>query len=172
MDQSPQCWCGNTELSPFSPTYLKCSLCETLILARMPKPSISKVSDDELDFYGRGYWLSYQEKNFGYPNVTIRSRTDLPERCLHWLRTALKYKLPQGRCLELGSAHGGFVALLRWAGFDATGLELSPWMMNYARQTFDVPMLLGRIEEQAIEAGSLDVVGLMDVLEHLPDPAG
>jgi predicted SAM-dependent methyltransferase len=72
--------------------------------------------------------------------------------------------------LELGCSHGGFVALLRWAGFDACGLEVSPWIVDYARKTFDVPMLLGGIEEQNLPVHSFDVIVLNDVLEHLPDP--
>ena len=31
-------------------------------------------------------------------------------------------------------------------------------------------MLVGKIERQGVEEGSLDVIALMDVLEHLPDP--
>ncbi len=80
--------------------------------------------------------------------------------------------MPPGRVLELGSAHGGFVALLAQAGFQATGLELSPAIVEIARELFGVPMLTGPIEDQAIAPGSLDVIALMDVLEHLPDPVG
>jgi glycosyltransferase involved in cell wall biosynthesis/SAM-dependent methyltransferase len=86
------------------------------------------------------------------------------------LKTFLKYRLPPARILELGSAHGGFVALLRWAGFDATGLDLSPWLSDFARATFDVPVLVGPVESQDIAAVSLDAVVLMDVLEHLGNP--
>jgi 2-polyprenyl-3-methyl-5-hydroxy-6-metoxy-1,4-benzoquinol methylase len=131
-----------------------------------------QVADDELGFYGREYWFGHQEKELGFPNIQIRARTDLAERCLYWLRTALKYKHPPGQVLELGSAHGGFVALLRWAGFDATGLELSPWVVQFARKTFGVPVLLGPVEDQQIEPASLDMIALMDVLEHLTDPVG
>ena len=31
-------------------------------------------------------------------------------------------------------------------------------------------MLSGPIEDQSIQSGSLDILALMDVLEHLPDP--
>jgi SAM-dependent methyltransferase len=55
-------------------------------------------------------------------------------------------------------------------GFDAVGLEISPWVVDFARAKFNVPMLLGRVEEQQIEPGSLDVIAMMDVFEHLPDP--
>src|SRR5215813_6668977 len=99
MNESPRCWCGNTTLVSFSPTYFRCLSCETLITARTPEPSSLQVIKDEQDFYGREYWFSHQEQNLGFPNITVRSRTDLPERCLHWLRTALKYKLPPGRVL-------------------------------------------------------------------------
>ncbi|MGH2568234.1 MAG: class I SAM-dependent methyltransferase [Bacteroidota bacterium] len=128
------------------------------------------VKDDNRDFYGKEYWFSHQSKNLGFPNILERARNDLPERCLHWLRSVLKYKLPPANVLELGCGHGGFVALLRRVGFDAVGLELSPWVVEFARHTFGVPMLLGPVEEQPIEHGSLDVIALMDVLEHLPDP--
>ncbi len=166
------CWCGNKKLTPFSAAYLKCNVCETIVAAVMPKQGISRVIDDERDFYGRDYWFSYQKKNLGHPDITRRARTDLTERCLYWLRTLLKYKVSGAKILELGSAHGGFVAMLRLAGFDAHGLELSPWIVDFARKTFDVPIFLGPIEDQAIEPNSLDVIVLMDVLEHLPDPAG
>ncbi|MCX5909757.1 MAG: class I SAM-dependent methyltransferase, partial [Deltaproteobacteria bacterium] len=84
----------------------------------------------------------------------------------------LKYKLPPGHTLELGSAHGAFVALLQWAGFQATGLEVDPWIVEFGQKTFQVPMLLGPIEKQTLPPHSLDIIFLFDVLEHLPDPEG
>lgn len=170
MSGLPRCWCGNTDLEGFSPGYVKCVFCETLVSTCSSKSEIGNVIDDEKDFYGRNYWFSHQEKDLGLENIIARARTDLSERCLHWLNTILKYKLPPARVLELGSAHGGFVYLLRQSGFDATGLEVSPWVVDFARETFGVPMLLGPIENQQIGAESFDIIVLMDVLEHLPNP--
>jgi SAM-dependent methyltransferase len=170
--RAPGCWCGNLDLAPFGRDFLKCRACETLVSARMPGPEISPVTDEDRDFYGRGYWFSHVEGKHGQPNILTRSTRDLPERCLFWLRTALKYKLPPAPVLELGSGHGGFVRLLRWAGFDAAGLEMSPWVVEFARCRFNVPMLVGPVEGQPIAPGSLELIALMDVLEHLPDPAG
>jgi len=170
MKKIIECWCGNSELIPFSKEYSKCSACETLVAEVMPEQHLSNVGDDPNHFYGRDYWFRLQEKKLGYPSIQNRARTDLPERCLHWLSTILKYKLPPADILELGSAHGGFVALLRWANFDAIGLELSQWVVDYARSTFDVPMLLGSIEDQNLERESFDVIVMMDVLEHFTDP--
>ena len=70
----------------------------------------------------------------------------------------------------MGSMHGGFVALLNWAGFSASGLELSPWVAQFARETFHIPTLVGPVEEQSFGPGTLDVIAMMDVLEHFPDP--
>ena len=138
----------------------------------MAGPEISDVKNDDTDLYGRDYWFGHQAGDLGLPTIVTRSRTDLPERCLYWLRALLKFKKPPARVLELASAHGGFVALLQQAGFEAAGLELSPWVVDYAQKTFNVPMLLGAIETQHIPPGSLDAIAMMDVLEHLPDPIG
>jgi 2-polyprenyl-3-methyl-5-hydroxy-6-metoxy-1,4-benzoquinol methylase len=170
--ESLKCWCGNEMLSVFSQDYLRCTACETLISIQIPDGDITRVVDDAHDFYGREYWFSHQEEDLGYENIVSRARADIPERCLYWLRTVLKYKLPPGRTIELGCAHGGFPALLRWAGFDARGLEISPWVVEFASKTFDIPTLLGPLEDQRLDPRSFDCVMMMDVLEHLRDPEG
>jgi 2-polyprenyl-3-methyl-5-hydroxy-6-metoxy-1,4-benzoquinol methylase len=166
-----RCWCGgDEELERFSDEYQRCPHCQTLVSTARLSDEELRVQYDETSFYGRNYWLDHQTQDYGHPDIHQRARLDLPERCVHWLRTLLKYKLPPGRVLELGAAHGGFVSLLRMAGFDATGLEMSPWVADLARKTFDVPMLVGPVEEQSLPPESFDVIALMDVLEHLPDP--
>jgi 2-polyprenyl-3-methyl-5-hydroxy-6-metoxy-1,4-benzoquinol methylase len=172
MESAPlQCWCGNTELAPFSPGYRKCPACETLVTTHAPNADIAQIASDEEDFYGRSYWFSHQENDLGSINIIARARSDLPERCVYWLRTLLKYQLPPARALELGCGHGGCVALMRWLGFDAVGLELSPWVVEFASKSFDIPVLLGKVEDQStILPGTLDLIVLIDVLEHLIDP--
>lgn len=172
QSRPPTCWCGNTDLAPFDADYLRCPRCETLVLREMPRGDVTAVAADEVGLYGKDYWFNHQENDVGFPNIIRRARADLPERCVHWLRAVLKYKLPPAKTLELGAAHGGFVATLRQAGFDSTGLELSPWIADYARQTFGVPMLQGPVERQALAPGSFDLIAMMDVIEHLPDPIG
>jgi 2-polyprenyl-3-methyl-5-hydroxy-6-metoxy-1,4-benzoquinol methylase len=126
--------------------------------------------NDQGEIYGKDYFLKHLPESYGLPSLYERARQDLTGRVPYWLRTLLKYHLPSAKVLELGSAHGGFVAFLRWAGYDAMGLELSPWLTEFARETFGVPLLQGPLEDQSIEKASLDVVTHMDVLEHLPDP--
>ncbi len=165
-----QCWCGNAEdFEPFSPEYVKCGNCGSLVSLVPLRGEELKVQDDAQDYYGKEYWESHQEE-MGYPDIRKRAQNDLSERNLYWLRTLLEYKLPPGKTLELGSAHGSFVAMLQMAGFDAAGLDLSPEVVKFAKETFQIPVYLGPLEEQDIEPGTLDVIAMMDVLEHFIDP--
>jgi 2-polyprenyl-3-methyl-5-hydroxy-6-metoxy-1,4-benzoquinol methylase len=164
------CWCGNTKLLDFSADYGRCSECGTLVsLVGMALEQLV-VNNDETDFYGKQYWLAHQNNDLGFPDIHARARNDLTERNLHWLKTLLKYRLPPAKVLELGCSHGSFVALLRQAGYDATGVEMSPWVVEFGHKTFGVPISVGPIENLDITPGSLDIIALMDVLEHLPDP--
>ncbi|BDG05824.1 glycosyltransferase [Anaeromyxobacter oryzae] len=162
------CWCGRGELAPYSETYRLCRGCKTLVATRISAGQ-TRVSDEEKDLYGLNYFVDHA-RALGHPDVFQRTRLDLSERCVYWLEALLRRRPPPARTLELGAASGAFVALLATAGYDATGLDLSPAVTELARTTFDVPILTGPLEEQRLAPGSLDVLILMDVLEHLPDP--
>jgi 2-polyprenyl-3-methyl-5-hydroxy-6-metoxy-1,4-benzoquinol methylase len=171
MNQStPKCWCGNSDLTNFSTDYWHCSQCDSLVAKDFPEGEISRVSDDEKGFYGKEYWLSHQTEGLGLQSIETRSRTDLLDRCGHWLNTLLKFRLPPGALLDIGCSHGAFVALAELAGYTPTGLELSPWVVDYGHKVFEARILLGPVEEQNFAAGSFDVITLFDVLEHLQDP--
>jgi 2-polyprenyl-3-methyl-5-hydroxy-6-metoxy-1,4-benzoquinol methylase len=164
-----KCWCGEDSARQFSEHYLQCSSCHTLISDQIQPAEFYKGADDGDALYGRDYWLHHVKK-LGYPDIYERARNDLIERNAYWLRDILKYRLPPGKTLELGCCHGGSVHLMRLAGFDASGAEMSPWLCQFGRETFNVPMLCGPIEDLDVEPGSLDLVIMMDVLEHMPDP--
>ncbi|OAI09646.1 hypothetical protein A1359_18705 [Methylomonas lenta] len=133
-------------------------------------PDQLKVLNDETDFYGKKYWLDHQSQDLDFPDIHSRARNDLTERNLHWLKTCLKYCLPPAKILELGCSHGSFVALLSQAGYDASGVEMSPWVVEFGQKTFGVPISIGPVEYLDIPPGSLDAIALMDVLEHFSDP--
>lgn len=164
------CWCGVNDLSLFGPEYSVCRACGTLVSRNSLSDEQLEVNNDDADFYGKQYWLSHQKEDLGFPDIRTRARNDLTERNLHWLKALLKYRLPPAQVLELGCAHGSFVALMRQAGYTACGVELSPWVVDFGQKTFGVPIEVGPIERLDLETGSLDAIALMDVLEHLPDP--
>ncbi|MFZ5494458.1 MAG: methyltransferase domain-containing protein [Verrucomicrobiota bacterium] len=165
------CWCGEKSLFAYSDEFHVCKACGTLVTAADVKPADLAVTQDAGELYSKDYWLKRQSERYGLPPLDQRARLDLPERCVHWLNLLLKRRLPPAKVLEIGCAHGGYVALMRWAGYDASGTEMSPWIVQFAKQTFGVPVQAGRIEELAFASQSLDVIILNDVIEHLPDPA-
>ena len=78
---SSACWCGNRELLEFSTDYRRCAVCETLV---------STGGVEASSRYSADYWFSRQTAELGLPDITERARLDLPERCIHWLRTLLE----------------------------------------------------------------------------------
>lgn len=165
------CWCGHSTLSPYSADYHVCPACGTLVSRAPLPPETFTVQADSGELYSKDYWHRRQTEHHGLPDITRRARLDLPERCTHWLRHLLARRLPPARVLELGCAHGGYVALLGWAGFTATGTEMSPWVVEFAKKTFAIDALAGPVEQQPFAPGSFDVIVLNDVLEHLSAPA-
>ena len=164
------CWCGNGNFASFSPQYGKCKVCGTLVSLESLSDEQLAVDDDETDFYGKQYWLNHQQQDLGFPDIYARARNDLVERNLYWLKTLLKYRLPPADSLELGCGHGSFVALMQKSGYRASGVEMSPWVVAFGRKTFGVPIHVGPVENLDLPKASLDVIALMDVLEHLPNP--
>lgn len=164
------CWCKNLDFNEFSQEYQQCKVCGTLVDIKGIPDEHLRVKNDETDFYGKEYWLSHQNQDLNFPDIYGRSRFDLTERNLHWLKVFLKYQNSPAKVLELGCSHGSFVALLRQIGYDAQGVELSPWVVDFAKKTFNVPVLLGPVENIDLPSSSFDSIILMDVLEHLPDP--
>lgn len=154
---------------PFSSDYLACRRCETLVLRRQAHAEAAPTADEQAEFYGWAYFTEGARAR-GHPDILERARSDLSGRCVTWLRTLLRYRAPPARVLEVGCANGAFVGLLAAAGFDAIGLDLSPAVTKHVQDYFDVPVLTGPLEAQHIAPGSLDVIVMMDVVEHLTDP--
>lgn len=78
-----------------------------------------------------------------------------------------------GRLLEIGCGHGLLLDEARRRGWRVRGLELSASSRGHARDVLGLDVRDERIEQlDPREAGSWDAVLLVDVLEHLDDPAG
>ena len=75
----------------------------------------------------------------------------------------------QRRLLDVGCANGVFVWLARERGWEAEGLEVSPFAVEWGRKQFGVVIHEGDIHNISPEPG-YDVITFWDTLEHLPDP--
>lgn len=74
------------------------------------------------------------------------------------------------RVLEIGSGHGMFLDLVKRAGWEGVGIELSEPAVRASQANYGIDVKSGTIETVALPDGSFDVVTLWDILEHVPDP--
>jgi SAM-dependent methyltransferase len=76
----------------------------------------------------------------------------------------------RGRLLDAGCGPGFFVALARDAGWDAEGLDPSPWNAAYGARELGVRIQVAAIGEADLPPAAYDAVVLWDVVEHLTRP--
>ena len=78
----------------------------------------------------------------------------------------------KGRLLDVGCGDGRFLALMRDAGWEVLGVENDPHAAEVARGCFGVPVIAPTLEEACLSDGSVDVITLNHVIEHVFDPVG
>jgi 2-polyprenyl-3-methyl-5-hydroxy-6-metoxy-1,4-benzoquinol methylase len=78
-----------------------------------------------------------------------------------------------GRLLDVGCSNGAYLAAMREEGWDVEGVEFDRDAVEYARQSRNLKVTQGEIEEGLgqLAAASFDVVTMWHVLEHSFNPA-
>lgn len=85
------------------------------------------------------------------------------------LRTITKFKRG-GRLVEFGCNIGYFLNAAR-VDFSVVGVEPSAWACRQARERFKLEVVEGSFADAPLEAGAFDAAAMIDVIEHLTDPA-
>jgi SAM-dependent methyltransferase len=85
-------------------------------------------------------------------------------------RLTLVRRDPPARLLDAGAGRGRFVATARANGFDASGIEPSKRGIEGARIDYGLTLEQAMLEDAEVEPGSIDVITLWHVLEHVDDP--
>jgi SAM-dependent methyltransferase len=79
--------------------------------------------------------------------------------------------VPAGaRVLDVGCERGELLNVLKENGCDVAGTQLSQGAADFAREHFGIDVFVGELQDAPFEAGRFDVVLMINVLEHLPDP--
>jgi SAM-dependent methyltransferase len=157
------------------PEHAACNLCgadDAKLLYRQRDERL-RVDDIEWNLVqcrrcGLGYLNprpTREEVTVYYPETYFAGRAHMADR---YRRQASYVPGDGGRLLDVGTARGDFLAVMRDRGWDVTGIELSqdagnPHSLTIHRQAFP--------EECNLRGEQFDVITAWAVFEHLHDPA-
>ncbi len=82
----------------------------------------------------------------------------------------LERRLPRGSLLDIGCFTGLFLSVAQSHGWQVQGLELSDWAVRTARERYHLTVHQGTLDTVTLPPQQLDLVTLIDVIEHLPHP--
>lgn len=165
-DPSPACFiCGSAQSTlAFRPDVhrwgyagefllRRCSGCGLVFNApRLAPEALSRL-------YGPDYYFFHRS-----------ARREVARVLQTYLRTLAHLPISGGTLLEVGSAKGYLLALLRGLGWDVTGVELADSAAAYSREEFGLEVVSGTVEEfRDRNSRTFDVVLALDVVEHVPD---
>jgi SAM-dependent methyltransferase len=98
-----------------------------------------------------------------------KQQVQLPDN-LRALRVVDGFFPQRGRLLEIGSYLGIFLDQIRADGWKALGLEPDHSAAQYARKNYSLDIVEGTLPHKDLPAAGFDVVFLLHVIEHMPDP--
>jgi 2-polyprenyl-3-methyl-5-hydroxy-6-metoxy-1,4-benzoquinol methylase len=76
----------------------------------------------------------------------------------------------RGKILELGSSMGFLLKSFQDEGWEVLGVDPNRYACRYASERLGVPSIPATLEDAGIPDASIDVVLMMHVIEHVPDP--
>jgi SAM-dependent methyltransferase len=146
--------CGRTGVLPLATVagyrMVECSGCRTLFTCELPEAG-----------GGCDYDEYYDESNLSVPEF-VRGRLDELVASFEPVR-----KL--NRWLDVGCGAGVLVRSAAAAGWEIMGTEVAPVPANALRADgFEV--LIGELKDLELPPRAFDVVTMIEVLEHVPDP--
>jgi 2-polyprenyl-3-methyl-5-hydroxy-6-metoxy-1,4-benzoquinol methylase len=95
----------------------------------------------------------------------------LAERRAHLALIRKHSNVPdQPRLLDVGCALGFMLTEAKKLGWEAVGVETSEFAARYASEHTGCTVLVGNLQNAQVPSNSFDVVTLMDVIEHVPNP--
>jgi predicted Zn finger-like uncharacterized protein len=92
-------------------------------------------------------------------------------RTFAWLLSRLQKQVAGGRLLDVGCSVGLLLVAAREQGWQVCGLEPSAWAARQAALAHEIPVTQGTLADAPPSYQDFDAITLVDVLEHLADPA-
>jgi len=128
-------------------------------------PRAQDVDQDKFKTYDPNWTLQHSEQRFDKESLQIRDYRKT--------REFLKKSFPdRGKLIEIGSGFGYLLNYFKQDGSDVMGLEPLLGGCQFTKTEFGINAIPKIIEEAALDENSVDVVIMMHVIEHVPDPFG
>lgn len=119
--------------------------------------------------YSREYFLHEYLPSLGVIDGHVEE-SFIDARYGPWVTLVSDRVGPKGRILEIGTGAGLFLKAFARAGWQAVGVEVNDEAARFARERLGLNVHTGYAESLDVPPASFDVVALMDVIEHVPDP--
>ena len=137
-----------------------CTSCGLVFANPMP-------TDGEVETY---YQRDYRRHVSGLDEPDKRYLMRARKGCLERFNQIRPDMPPSGRWVDVGAAGGEFLRLVRDAGYEALGIEPSPSYAAFACREYGIEVMTCGWRDAAIADGSVDIVTIHHVLEHLREP--
>jgi 2-polyprenyl-3-methyl-5-hydroxy-6-metoxy-1,4-benzoquinol methylase len=163
--------CGSERFSTFHNiqkgsrkfTVTKCIKCGLVFLH--PRPSEKEIAElyDESYFHGRGF-------DAGVNYVSGLKKREQWDIILNNRLSRIEQMADKGVILDIGCGLGELLNVAKDRGWCAQGVELSEFAFKMAKKTFGLKVFNGTFEQADFSGNSFDVITMIEVIEHLPDP--
>lgn len=147
----------NTTFHHYNIPIFLCTSCG--LQTQYPRPDASKLYTEE--YYSGNADFSYRDER----------KTEKFDRYV-WnarIKNIQKFKYA-GNFLDIGCSFGGFLNCAKEAGFDVTGVEISPFSAKIA-EARGFKVFTGEFLDADLPENFFDVVTLVEVIEHLSEPS-
>lgn len=144
------------------PRLVGCSSCQLIYTDPRLKGKYLK------QLYNQQYFQNENSSFFGYQNY-LADEEKIKKTFEKRLKTIEKMQ-KKGRLLDFGCAAGFFLQVAIENGWQAEGVEISPFAVNYARSHLHLNVHQADLQEIDFPKKSFDLITLWDVLEHLSNP--
>lgn len=135
--------------------------------------SVRNQEINNSDLYKRDYYKETHQNFFADCYSDYGSRNKKSKKLKNFSKTIklIKKYSTDGRLLDVGCATGIFLDMCQHSDFNVSGVELSTYAADYARNNFSLDISNTTLEESNFEDGSFDVITMLDLIEHVPDPS-
>jgi SAM-dependent methyltransferase len=149
--------------------FLRCGSCRTLFLARpIDETATTHLYEDSSYFANPDFDSAESGGYHGYLDY-MEDRAPIEEKFARVLERIEHWHAP-GSLLDVGAGPGFMVSVAGRRGWTAQGIEINPWAVEFASNELGLDVRLGTLEDLELQPANVDVVTMMDLIEHVSKP--